>query len=86
MFMEDLFTSCFSPKGPSPGYTYIKITKNGYFFFYKMNLYLLWFTCSYIFIEFFLSAFSAPLFRVWVGIEVYSVYVQLVSTHLRVID
>ena len=23
MFMGDLFTTCFSPKGPSPGYTYV---------------------------------------------------------------
>jgi len=41
--------------------------------------------CSYIF-SFSLSVFSASLFRVRVDIEVYSVYVQLVSTHLRVIE
>jgi hypothetical protein len=28
--MGDLFTTCFGPKGASPGLTYIKITKNGY--------------------------------------------------------
>jgi len=27
MYMEDLFTTCFGPKGPSSGNTYIKITK-----------------------------------------------------------
>ena len=37
-------------------------------------------------LSFSLSAFSAPLFSVRVGIEVYSVYVQLVSTHLRVVN
>ena len=30
MYMGDLFTICFGPKGPSPGNTFIKITQKSY--------------------------------------------------------
>ena len=32
MYMEDLFTTCFDPEGPSSGNTYIKITMSSYGF------------------------------------------------------